>query len=43
MSYLMREKDKCFTRMREAEELKNMLSSEKNRWSKGVNDQQNKL
>ncbi|CDW82867.1 UNKNOWN [Stylonychia lemnae] len=43
MSYLERERNKCLTRMKEADELKNILTTEKNRWSQGVNDQQKKL
>ena len=43
MSFLYREREKCFTRMKEAEELANMLTSEKNRWANGVNEQQRKL
>lgn len=43
MSYLERERSKCMTRMKEAEELKVVLTSEKQRWSSGVNEQQKKL
>lgn len=36
LSYTQREREKCIGRMNEAQQMKEMLNKEKERWAKGV-------